>query len=223
VSRTATSVLPDVRHDVLSIAHVGRRLHTPAMTDSKFLSIRDAADLASVSKKTIERAYKKYLSKHSIDVESASDVVKVEQKGSRRLFFVSESFVRDTVMKTVSQSQKSANTGIDAELIRQLNIKDEQLRAKDEQLGTMNSHVSALTERLKDAQQSLQAEQTLLLQAQQKRGLVGLLTRPRQSDGPATIDADVSGNKPQWKWILSAAGVGLTASLFVLVFWSLRF
>ena len=53
------------------------------MTPQEFLSIRDAAELAGVSKKTIERAYKKY-----IDHPKLGPLIEKRPVGNSHRFFV---------------------------------------------------------------------------------------------------------------------------------------
>ena len=209
----------DVRHDVLSIVHDGARQHTPTMIDHKFISIRDAAQLAGVSKKTIERVYKKYLKDNGLALETASDIIRLDEQGSRRQFLISETFVRDSVMKGQSASGRPhVASNVDAELIRQLNIKDEQLRAKDEQTSKMDLHVVQLTERLKDAQHSLKVEQTLLIQAQDKRRWPFQLKR---GDSHEVMDAPKQGTLIRWNWIAQTATMGV--SLLIVIGWVLTF
>ena len=52
------------------------------MNNDNFLSIKQAAELVGTSKKTIERAYKKYLQKEGLSVGHAPDIVRQEQHGS---------------------------------------------------------------------------------------------------------------------------------------------
>ena len=83
--------------DALSIGIVHETVQSAAMTDSTFLPIREAADLAGVSKKTIERAIKRHFLENNLTAETAGDIFQVREKGSRKLHFIADSFIRTTL------------------------------------------------------------------------------------------------------------------------------
>ena len=78
------------------------------MTDT-FLSIKEAAELAGVSKKTVERAYRKHL-----DDPNISHLIEKRQRGSGFSYFVTRSFVDRCIRK---RSKKPRVTDLDEQAV----------------------------------------------------------------------------------------------------------
>lgn len=118
-----------VRRRDLSIAIEVRQVETLRMLHDTFVSITDAAELAGVSKKTVERAYKKFM-----DHAEFGEMIEKRQHGSGYRYFVTKSFVDKCVAKKGTQRRTGSKNAINAAdnrsvaaLIEQLDIKDRRI------------------------------------------------------------------------------------------------
>ncbi len=133
------------------------------MPQETFISLRSAAELAGTDKKAIERAYKKHLESNNLTMDSAQHIIRRKAGVKRKEYEISESFVHDVIISKLNSGNKKKTQGtIEPELVQQL-------RVKDTQIETHARHIDELTERLKDAQKSLQAEQSLHLTTQHSK------------------------------------------------------
>lgn len=125
------------------------------MTNDRFITLKEAADLARVSKKTVERFRERH--KDNPDYADAFQH-RPEAKGAK--YFIKESVVlRDIASSGAGNSAVSTDADAAQEkavqaVVDQLDIKDKQLQEKDKQIENL--------------QQSLQAEQALHLRAQER-------------------------------------------------------
>lgn len=126
----------DVRRRDLSIAIEVGRVQTRCMSHDTFVSITDAADLAGVSKKTVERAYKKFM-----DHPEFGEMIEKREHGSGYRYFVTKSFVNKCVGQKTTRSGTasrdsvaSSNNQSVAALIEQLEVKDRRIDKLTEML-----------------------------------------------------------------------------------------
>lgn len=126
----------DVRRRNLSIAIEVTRAQTPHMTHDTFVSITDAAELAGVSKKSVERAYKKFM-----DHPEFGKMIERREHGSSYRYFVTKTFVDKCVVKQAARrpsgSKEAGDTSNErsvAALIEQLTIKDQRIDKLTEML-----------------------------------------------------------------------------------------
>jgi len=125
------------------------------MTNDPYISFKKAADLAGVSKKTVERFHTKH--KDHSDYTDAFEH-RPDAKGAK--YFIKESVVLRDIVKSGTENSTSdsdAGTAQQAavhEVINQIKVKDEQLKEKDKQIENLQS--------------SLHQEQVLHGRAQEK-------------------------------------------------------
>lgn len=201
-----------MRHDALSIATCRCVLENPLMPT--FISIKEAADLAGVSKKTVERAYKKHIDANNLTDTAAAKFVRFEQSGNRKQVFLSDTFVQD-LFKTKKGTMPSSRSA-DDELINQLRVKDEQIK-------NQTDHISQLTERLKSSQESLQAEQSLHFQSQQtKRPLLSFSSGMRQRTPPNVTAQDRTRYNVSWRRVSLSALIPFSIFLLATLGWLAR-
>lgn len=115
------------------------------MTSSTLLSVKEAADLAGVSKKTIERAYKKHL-----DDPRFHKLIEKREHGSGYRYFVTRSFVEKCVVRPRSSAERAQRKNDDSDpaavvaLRHQLDVKDRRI----DELMTMLSRKEEFSEAL---------------------------------------------------------------------------
>ena len=126
----------DVRRRDLSIAIGLLRVQTPRMSHDTFVSITDAAELAGVSKKTVERAYKRFM-----DHPEFGEMIEKREHGSGYRYFVTKSFVDKCVGKNATKKGSRFRELVEASdkrsvaaLIEQLEIKDRRIDKLTEML-----------------------------------------------------------------------------------------
>lgn len=125
-----------MRRRDLSIAILLYVTHDRRMTLTPLLSVKEAADLAGVSKKTIERAYKKHF-----DDPEFQKLIEKRKHGSGYRYFVARSFVEQCVMRPRASSKRNQSKQSDANpvaivaLRHQLEVKDRRI---DELLGMLS-------------------------------------------------------------------------------------
>ena len=181
------------------------------------ISIREAAEMAGVDKKTVDRRLRKYLKDNGLTLEQATDILRIEQSGNRKQFFLSEHFVREAIMQQdAGSTQKRGEGSIDAELVHQLNAKDDQLKTKDDQ-------ISKLQELLRESTLALRQEQALHLRTQeQKRPLlsIGSAEQAIKSAGE-TADRSLSDSPIRWRRIAGTSAIVFCVMGFGFALWHL--
>ncbi len=180
------------------------------MTTDPFITFRAAAELRDVSKKAVERFYKK--EKTNPEYSDAFEY-RADAKGAK--YFIRESIALRAEFTKASANRSSFGRGSDEgkdairEVVNQLKIKDEQLKS---QLGKKDEQIANL-------QQSLQAEQALHMTTMKKRSrnpLLLLFGRGTPEEGiqpisPAIHDESIS--KPHHVRRLAAVAVLSTLAL----------
>ena len=106
------------------------------MTDDNFVSITDSAELAGVSKKTIERAYKKFM-----DHPDFGSMIEKRPHGTGFRYFVTKAFVDKCVSKQVTRQSNDKSV---AGLVAQLAVKDRRIDKLTEMLEQKEQFSQAL-------------------------------------------------------------------------------
>ncbi|QDT43462.1 hypothetical protein Pan241w_35630 [Gimesia alba] len=175
------------------------------MTNDPFITFKEAADLlGDVSKKTIERFYKR--EKDNPEYADAFEH-RPDAKGAK--FFIRKSIALQTEFKQGSTGKSSTADNSDVvreaihELTNQLQVKDQQLATKDQQLVTKDKQIESLQENLKN-------EQILHLRAQEKarpfiKSLLMLTSRKNQEEGmPDSVpNRPISGRKVRTGFLIT--------------------
>jgi hypothetical protein len=148
------------------------------MSDNTFISTHEAAELVGVHKRTIQRRADGYLKSQGIAMESAKHLIDVREVAGKRKYFVSKEFVLKHLVQEGDSSAKAGGkdaTFATKQMLRQLEIKDQQLAKKDDQLAAKDEQLGDLNERLRESHFLLKSEQELHLEAQKsKRPLISL-------------------------------------------------
>jgi hypothetical protein len=179
------------------------------MSDNTFISTHEAAELVGVHKRTIQRRADGYLKSKGIALESAKHLINVREVNGKRKYFVSKEFVLKHLVQEGDSSSKGNSKDANfatKQMLRQLEIKDQQLAKKDEQIAAKDRQLDDLSDHLEEAHSLLQNEQKLHYGTlSSKRPLLSLGTKREPANGE-------EGSHPSMlPRIASASAIGFTA------------
>ena len=148
------------------------------MDEPNFITLRDAAELVGVSKKTIENRYKNYIKDVlKKDIKEATEIVQTSMQGKQLTYLINEKFVREHIMEEGSDGSKKSK-GVKQGDNPYVRLLEDQLDKREEESKEQKSQITTLTNALAQSQKNLQNQQVLhklALENAKNRGLKGFV------------------------------------------------
>ena len=159
------------------------------MSDTEYLSMKQIADQLNVSKQRVYRCIKaNCISEAHHEVVKGNTVLMYDNAAVERvseLLGVSDEAHHETVSDTVEVHHETVNEAVYEALLKQLEIKDQQIKE--------------LNEHLAEAHKSLDQEQQLHLLSKQR--ILELESKSEEPDTPDDADQNVGSEDGFWKRI----------------------